>query len=764
MVSVIHPRRPPVRAYWAVFLLCVASLSMEVTVTRLLSYKFFFHFVFLVLSIAQLGLAAAAVWVFSRQRPTGVGFACIASVVFGVSLFAFLIVYRVVPAPPPKLLHNDAVPYVLLCAAALLMPYFAAGCALSAMFTSFKADFHRLYAADLTGAALGCVACVALMMVAGPVKTVALIAALAFLAAAAFAADSRWASSSCVAAAIAVALAGWFGSPFLGEGGQKLGSEFQWNHLARTDRVRPGVYVIDGDAATDFFEETSDVEYSLLPSNPSVAIIGPGAGPQLRIAVQNGARSVFSVDINPMIIGWDQGIDAPINGGIFKAPQVQVVVDEGRHALSARSDRFDLIVMHAIDTYTASSTGAYSLSENHLYTVEAFQNYFRHLSDEGLMSVRRWQFYPPRETLRLFTTALEGLAREDCPRPERQIVVISPTKDYRDPNQQVWGYLFMFRKELDDERLAALDRFVDRAGWAYLYRPGDAIDTPFTAYVTATDRGKFMDQYPYYVAPSYDANPFFFQIVRARDSFLSFFRSYRSHTNVLYNASTRVLYLTLIMLLVVTALMLWLPLRRYRSRHMLSPPPPWITVYFASLGLGFMAIEMAALQIFSLFLGHPIYALSVILLGMLAFAGLSSLLCARIEGRVGPVVSLVVATLSGASAYGLLPAVHQFIGIPFPGKIALTLIYLAAIGVPLGMPMAMGIRQISASRPFDVAWAWACNGAAGVVGTNICMILMIYLGTAASFAVAAAAYVTASVTLSFVQRQVPQTAEHSTAR
>jgi hypothetical protein len=85
--------------------------------------------------------------------------------------------------------------------------------------------------------------------------------------------------------------------------------------------------------------------------------------------------------------------------------------------------------MHAIDTYTASSTGAYSLSENHLYTVEAFQNYFRHLSDEGLMSVRRWQFYPPRETLRLFTTALEGLAREDCPRPERQIVVISPTKD-----------------------------------------------------------------------------------------------------------------------------------------------------------------------------------------------------------------------------------------------------------------------------------------------------------------------------------------------
>jgi spermine/spermidine synthase len=752
-----NPEPPPLRAYVAVFLLCLASLSTEVTVTRLLSYKFFFHFVFLVISIAQLGLAAAAVWIFSRQRPAGLGFACRAAIAFGVSLCAFLVVYAAVPAPPPKLLNADALPYVLLCAAVLLVPYFAAGCALSAMFTSFKAEFHRLYAADLTGAALGCVACVALMMIAGPVKTVALTAGISLLAAAAFADDS-WLARASLAAAIAVVLAGSFGSRFLGEGRRKPGPEFQWNHLARTDRRAPGFYVIDGDAATNIGEETSDVEYSLLPGNPSVAIIGPGAGPQLRVAMRSGVRAVFAVDINPTIIGWDQEIDAAVNGGIFNAPQVQVVVDEGRHALSARSDRFDLIVMHAIDTYTASSTGAYSLSENHLYTVEAFQAYFRHLSDEGLMSIRRWQFYPPRETLRLFTTALEGLAREGCPHPERQLVVISPTREYRDPDLQVWGYLFMFRKELGEERLAALDRFVDRANWAYLYRSGKAIDTPFTEYVGAADRGMFLEQFPYYVNPSYDANPFFFQVVRARDSFLSFFRSSRSHTNVIYSASTRVLYSTLIMLVVVTALMLWLPLRRYRVRHSLSPPPRWVTFYFASLGLGFMAVEMASLQIFSLFLGHPIYALSVILLGMLAFAGLSSSVCARIAGRFGPAVSFVVALLSGISAYGLLPAAHRFIGFPFSAKIALTLVYLAVIGVPLGMPMAMGIRRIPAARPFDVAWAWACNGAAGVVGTNICMILMIYFGTAASLAVAVGAYLVASITLSLVSRQATQVA------
>jgi hypothetical protein len=217
-------------------------------------------------------------------------------------------------------------------------------------------------------------------------------------------------------------------------------------------------------------------------------------------------------------------------------------------------------------------------------------------------------------------------------------------------------------------------------------------------------------------------------------------RGNESDAQILYRQSSNVLFTTLGMLAALTVLLLGVPMFRYRRHHGLPRPPLSMTVYFACLGLGFMAVEMASIQTMTLFLGHPTYALTVILLGMLAFAGLGSSLVRVVPAGRGSVVCLVVSGLAVAAGVVLLPFVHALIHAPFAARVAITLAYLALVAIPMGMPMALGIRQIGAGDQPQVAWAWACNGAASVLGTNLCMILMVYYGIPAVFWTAGACY------------------------
>jgi hypothetical protein len=161
----------------------------------------------------------------------------------------------------------------------------------------------------------------------------------------------------------------------------------------------------------------------------------------------------------------------------------------------------------------------------------------------------------------------------------------------------------------------------------------------------------------------------------------------------------------------------------------------------------------------TLFLGHPTYALTVILLGLLAFAGVGSALVRLVPRQAGPRVCLALSGLGLLAAFALLPAVHGLIGLPFGVRIAITLGLLCLLGVPLGMPMALGIREIGEANKLQVAWAWACNGAAGVLGTNVCMIVMIYFGMPAVFAIAAACYLLAYLLLPRVASAAPEAAK-----
>jgi hypothetical protein len=759
-------RSSPALYYAILFLVSLAMLSAQVTVTRLLSYKLFFHFVFLLISLAHLGIAGAATWIFANGWSTfSPAFFRRALYLMAVSLILFLGVYVwFAPEPSEGLMKIDgmkALPYLGSLSVLLIAFYFSAGCVLAGAFTQYKAQFNRLYAADLAGASLGCAVSLGMMALLGPVHTLLLSGFLSVVAAALIAVPRQRASQKAVDATLllaagAVLIAAWFGTPWL-ERRVTLGrdfegkplptdNEYRWTQLARVDRVAPSFYVIDGDAGTriDNPEWVSEVEFLVGRPKPRVAIIGVGAGPQLKEALAHQPESVFAIDINPSIVDWSRNRDRETNGDIFNRPEVTVVIDEGRHAIRSHEGEFDVIDMHAIDTYTASSMGAYSLTENYLYTVEAFEDAYSKLSPNGVMAIRRWLFYPPRENLRLFTTIYTALEHSGVKHPEEHLVVLAPTKNWRDPKQRIMGFMLFSKAPLDAERLAVIDRFVEANGWSWLYGPGKKVDSAFTQWVDSTDRAAFYRGYPYFVEPCYDANPFFFQFT---PPFAFLWRGVGADGTLVYNQSTTMLFVTLFALVVLCGIMLVWPIYRYQVKSGLARPSLVLTLYFALLGFGFMAVELSSIQVMTLFLGHPTYALTVILLGILAFACLGSALARFIPRSVGPVVLLLLAAISVAAAFGIIPLVHSLIGASFAVRVGITLFLLMLAGLPMGAPMALGIREIGDKSSLHVAWAWACNGAAGVLGTNICMIVMIYLGMSALFWIGAACYLVACLLL-----------------
>jgi hypothetical protein len=321
--------------------------------------------------------------------------------------------------------------------------------------------------------------------------------------------------------------------------------------------------------------------------------------------------------------------------------------------------------------------------------------------------------------------------------------VLCPRADFRDSALHVWGFLFFSNRPFDAAQLERLDRYVQGRGWSYLYRPGTELDTPFSDYARSRDRAAFLASYPYIVTPASDSNPFFFQFALP----WSAWATQHEVSKAIYAESSKLLILCLALSVALTVILLGTPLFLRRAdlarERGLFPS----LVYFGSLGLGFMAFELPSIQIMTLFLGHPTYALSIVLAGLLAGAGLGSAWMGRASPRTGRGAVLAVIALALGAGAGLLPLVHALIHLSWPLRALLTLVYVAAIGVPLGMPFVAGIRSLDPERPSQIAWCWAVNGAAAVVGSCLLMIAMVYSGSGVAFGIAAGAYVLAFVTL-----------------
>jgi hypothetical protein len=480
-------------------------------------------------------------------------------------------------------------------------------------------------------------------------------------------------------------------------------------------------------------------------------VIGPGGGRDLLSALVFGAGRVDGVEINP-IIADDimRGAFADYSGHVYTHPKVRISVDDGRSFVRRSSERYDVIQASLVDTWAATAAGAYTLSENSLYTVEAFTDYFDHLSEDGVIAITRWVF----DGLRLVSLAQEACARRQCDASDRLAIV-----------QYDKVATFLFKKQpFTPQETAALRRTADDLGFAVLYAPDDrlgprgdairALGVPrerkwntdpgdYARLILAPDRQAFYEGYNLDVHPTTDDRPFFFHTTRLRDQFEVAFGRKMLFGNGLSALLTLIgISGGLVVLFIIGPLAL-------TGRELLGTGWPRWLAYFGCLGAGFMLVEVALLQRFVLLLGHPVYSLTVTLFSLLLGTGAGSYVSRSFdEGRLP---RTLIRTLSGiilVAAVGILvlpiliPVVIQA---PRAARIAVAVLILVPAGALMGIPLPAGVRLMSARQPSLVPWAWGMNGALSVMGATLAVFIAMNWGFSATLAAGAAVYALAAL-------------------
>jgi hypothetical protein len=542
----------------------------------------------------------------------------------------------------------------------------------------------------------------------------------------------------------------------------------RWNALSRVEVDRQGqakAIVIDADAST--YIMNADVarwhdtawERALMSAPPALAnilrphgdfaIIGPGGGVDVLRAVANGSRSVTGIEINPIIATTImRGRYADYAQHLYERPDVHIQVTDGRSYLRSTFERFDVVQMTLVDTWASTAAGAFALSENNLYTVEAFKEYFDHLKPDGMVAITRWEFRQPREALRVVAVAMEALHQLGIADPARNFIVAADGP----LNEDGIPVAVLAKKSAftAQEKSAVARHLQDYPSLHILYGPSTAERNPFADLITSNDPYGFAREYAYNVSPVSDNTPFFFFTLKANQIFRNL--GLRHGIDWKVNLGVLVLLLVLVISTIAVLLFLILPLLLKTGPGRQSPVP---LLYFVAVGLGYILVEIAFIQRFVLFLGHPTYALTVVIFLLMLSSGAGSLFSRvwlpRAEMGWMPLI-LVVAVLL-ADVLFLPSRLAALVGLAFGYRLLVSAILLVPLGFVMGMPFPTGLRALSAqgtsqfgkSDPSDnsVEWAWAMNAAASVLGSVLAMVIAIQFGLTSTLACGAAAYLLA---------------------
>jgi spermidine synthase len=774
-----------------------AALLLELALTRLFSVVLFYHFAFLAISIALLGLGAGGVFAYLlKKRLAYVETRTLAARLCMVNSVVVLLVLEIVLHVPVALTvtgKNFLHLTVLYLAAAV--PFFLTGLLFSVVFARETWRVPRLYGADLSGGALACLAVVPLLNWIGGPNTI--LAAAVVMAAAAMV----WASSSS-ARKFAACLVFFFVALIAANHSDRLIDvvyakgifrdpgwvEFaRWNALSRVEVDNQGqakAIVIDADASTYIMNcdlahwHDTEWERDLMSAPPALAnvlrprgefaIIGPGGGVDVLRAVANGSPSVTGIEINPIIADTImRGRYADYAQHLYERPEVHIHVTDGRSYLRSTPQKFDVVQMTLVDTWASTAAGAFALSENNLYTVEAFREYFEHLKPDGMIAITRWEFQQPREALRVVSVAMQALHSLGVANPARNFIVASQGELDEDGIPVV--VLAKKTAFTAEEESAVRAHFARYNEIDPLYLPSQpylppqsaagqaAAGNPFADLIASNDPYRFAQSYAYNVSPVTDNAPFFFFTLKPAQILGE--EGVQGAIDWKVNLGVLVLLLVLVISLVAVLGFLILPLAFQGGRQ--SPLP---LLYFVAVGLGYIMVEIAFIQRFVLFLGHPTYALTVVIFLLMLSSGAGSLLSRRWLPRTGLAwMPLVLVILALAVDIFFLPRVlPAWVGLRLGYRFVVSGMLLVPLGFVMGMPFPTGLRALGARSGLDVPsgtfigttnadnaveWAWAMNAAASVLGSVLAMVIAIQFGLTVTLACGAAAYVFALVLL-----------------
>src|SRR3954453_10318894 len=463
-------------------------------------------------------------------------------------------------------------------------------------------------------------------------------------------------------------------------------------------------------------------------------VIGGGGGRDIFNALDAGVRQVDVIELNQGIVDVVDHDLRRWSGSPYTLPHVSTAVGDGRSILAARDTKYDQIHIGFTDTLSANSATAFALTENNLYTTEAFDEYFDHLRPGGILSVSRLYRLVGDEALRATVLALESLRRRGVAHPGRDVGGLL--------GQRILGALvgtaLARPRAWTPAELARMRALARRDGAEIASAPGGPYRLEWAGLHSAPSPAGFCAGYRMNVCAPTDDKPFFFNMRRLGDL------GSAPPDGYLYSIDPfRVLFLTLAILAVLSVAGFVLPLAVGRRA---ARPGAGALSFFAFIGLGFLLLEVVLIQRFVLFLGFPTYALSVVLLALLVFTGVGALLSGRGAPRRTLTIALAaVVAITAAAAFGLQPLLRALIDLPFAARVAVSVVLLAPAGVAMGMAMPIGLRRLVALAPAGVPWAWAVNGLTSVLASALAVTIAITAGFPVGTLVACACYVAALV-------------------
>ncbi len=784
--------------YVGVGLLSVATLMFQISYTRVLSVALWHHFVWMVVSIALLGYAASGtlLTVFPGFLVRDIDRMLAAtSALFSASILLSYGALNRIPFDPARLSWDVLqLLYITVYYIILSIPFLLSGIAIALTIRKAGRRINRVYFSNLIGSALGSILVLpSFGFLTGP-GVIVLSSIIAGASAVAFAMNLkgrvlRFVSAWTIALLLFLPLAGTYlpirMSPYKSlmvalryPDARLLGTE--WNAFSRVDvvdsgfvRHAPGLslsykdpipeqigVIIDGDvlnAITRYDGNTSSLAFTeALPTalpyrlhdDPEVLILGAGGGLEVLTALHHGSLSITAVEANPIVVRLVREDYGAFSGHIYQDERVRAIVSEGRSFVRGSQRVYDTIVLPMAHGASVASSGVYALSEDYLYTVDAFRELLGRLSDDGFLCVSTWLLPPPREDVRMVSLAAAALEDLDVINPSEHIAVI-----------RSWGTITLLvgRSPLGGEEISAIRGFCGEMGFDIVYVPGvEASEVnvynrfPEPIYyrlvqgmLHAEDREAFYRGYLYDISPTTDERPFFFHFFRW-DRLLETYESLERKWQPLIEGGYLV-PLAFVQALALSVVLILLPIRK-RGKPVEGGLR--LLAYFFCLGVGYMFVEMATVQRFILLLGHPSYSISVVIFSLLLASGLGSYISGRIEpGSLRHKLVLLAIGLL-VPLYGLAsPLVSQLLGLPTTLRLLAAFLVVAPLGILMGMPFPLGVRMLEGSKEDLIPWAWATNGCASVLGSILPIIMALSFGFSKVFIAAGVAYLVSLLTI-----------------
>jgi hypothetical protein len=761
------PRISWPQLYLGVALTTLATLLLELSITRIYSVVFYYHFAFLAISLALFGLGAGGVFSYYVVNLRGGFFSKLGTLAAlnGVAVIAALAFILSRPA------ELRFVSFALIYFSSSV-PFFLSGAVLSLAIGETVERVNRVYFFDLLGAAAGCLLLVPLLNVIGGPNTV-MAAGVIFAVSAAIWFNMAGRDGG-RAAAVVLALAIVFLIALNGKlhlvdvryaKGQKLPPEsfVKWNSFSRIaiSKQGPGLGIfIDADAASGiakfnwehFTDQDRDV---LLHQGPGLVfamrpaaktlIIGPGGGWDVARALASGSTDVTGVEINPIIAKTIMQERFPqLSNSLYLRPEVHIVVEDGRSFVRSSSGKYQVIQATLVDTWASTAAGAFALSENNLYTTDAFYDYLGHLTDDGLLSFTRWGFQPPRESLRLVSLAMDALARLNQTGAWRHVIVLREHSDIL-KTYGAQDTVLISRRPFSDADLSRVRSELASSRWLQpIYIPGDpASSSAFAALLLSPDPERFRNEYQYNISPVSDDRPFFFYSVQPRDLWNYVTPANRRFIDYKINRAVPLLFGSFGVSLLATLIVLALPPLLLGARLPASGGVRRFLGYFVCIGAGYILIQVALIQKFVLFLGHPTYALTVTIFSMLLSSGIGSFYSRRVlagsESRLR-VLLAGVAALVAILAFSATPLMEAGVAWPLLVRALVTVAVIAPAGFFMGMPFPTGLSLLERMAAPAVRWAWALNAASSVLGSAGAIFFALYLGLRTTLLIGACLY------------------------